>query len=117
MNIKQAISLVTFAIFIVLAVGSKEQTPEEKCADTTAAFVMSQEFVKKRLKAPATAEFPYTSSEGVSVIYLGDCKHKILAYVDAQNSFGAKIRTRYSAEVQNEKGTDTWRLLDLQMYE
>ncbi len=26
--------------------------------------------------------------------YLGDCKHKVNAYVDSQNSFGAMIRRR-----------------------
>lgn len=35
----------------------------------------------------------------------------------AQNSFGAMIRTKYYAEIKNEKGTENWRLLDVKMYE
>ena len=120
MNNKSILSLLTFVVFLALAVGSSDdRTPEQKaedtCKDTTMAFVMSQTFVKKRLKSPSTADFPYMSSEGVSVFYQGECKHQIFAYVDAQNSFGAMLRTEYYAEVQNEKGTDTWRLLDLKM--
>ena len=120
MNRKSALSFLAFGLFLVLAAGSSDnRTPEEKaddrCKDTITAFVMSQEFVKKRLKSPSTAEFPYSSSEGVTVLYQGECKHKIYAYVDAQNSFGAVIRTKYYAEVQNQKGTDTWRLLNLDM--
>lgn len=114
MNLKQLASFLAFMAFAFLAVGSKEQTAEEKCTDKIHAFVMSQEFVKKRLKAPSSAEFPYISSEGVSVIYLGECKHNISAYVDAQNSFGAKIRTRYSAQIQYDKGTDKWWLLAIE---
>ena len=120
MNKGNIASLSLLSFFLVLAAGSSDdRTPEQKaqanCEDTTSAFVMSQEFVTKKLKAPSTAKFPYTSDEGVNVVYQGECKHKILAYVDSQNSFGAMIRTKYYAEVQNKKGTDTWILLDIQM--
>lgn len=117
MKLKYIASLLAFIIFIILALGSEEKTPEEKCADTTMAFVMSQDFVKRRLKSPSSAEFPYATSEGVNVIYLGDCKHKVYAYVDAVNSFGAKLRSKYYVELQNEKGTDEWKLLDLKLEE
>ena len=106
--------------FIVLAVGSSDsRTPEEKakagCEDPIAAFVMSQSFVKDRLKAPATADFPSFSDSGVSVKYVGDCTHEVRAYVDAQNAFGANIRNRYYVKLKNQKGTDTWNALDIQM--
>ncbi len=122
MNRKSILSFLAFGIFLVLAAGSSDdRTPEQKaednCKDTDMAFVMSQTFVEDKLKSPSTAEFPYSSSKGVNVHYQGECRHKISAYVDAQNSFGAMIRTKYYAEVQNEKGTDIWRLLNLKLYE
>ncbi len=108
-----------FFIIIILGVitnGFKLPVPNSECENAIAAFVMAQKFVEERLKAPSTAKFPYSSSEGVRIEYQGDCKYKVRAYVDAQNSFGAMIRTRYYAEVQNTKGTDKWRLLDISMY-
>ena len=67
MENKSALSLLAFGVYLVLAGGSSDdRTPEQKaedaCKDTTMAFVMSQQFVKKRLKSPSTADFPYTSS-------------------------------------------------------
>lgn len=89
---------------------------EKTCSNTTLAFVMSQDFVTKQLKAPATADFPNISSEGVSVNYLGNCVHEIRAYVDAQNSFGANIRSHYYVKIKNELNTDSWSLLKIQIY-
>lgn len=97
-----------------------ERTPEQvaqaRCEDTLNAFVMSKAFVRERLKAPATAEFPWgTRGPDVSVTYLGGCTHEVRAYVDAENSFGAKLRSRYYAKIQNKIGTDTWLILDLRI--
>jgi len=78
---------------------------------------MSQTLVKKRLNAPSTADFPSITDSKVSVKYLGECTHELRGYVDAQNSFGAKIRSHYYVKVQNEKGTDTWKALDVQILE
>lgn len=120
MNKSHIASLAMLSFFLVLAAGSSDdRTPEEKaqaeCENKTSAFIMTQEFVTKRLKSPSTAKFPHASDDGVNLAYQGECKHKVLAYVDSQNGFGAMIRTKYYAEIQNKKGTDTWILLDLQM--
>jgi hypothetical protein len=109
---KHLLALGLFVAFLVLAIGSSQnQTPEQKaqsqCEDKTTAFVMSQSFVKKQLRAPATAEFPWVSDCDVTVNYLGDCTHEVRAYVDAQNAFGAKLRNRYYVKLKNQKGTDT----------
>lgn len=118
MNNKVVLSVIGFAFFIVIASGSgDDRTPEQKakdnCEDTTMAFIMSQNFVKKHLKSPSTAEFPYSHNDGVRITYQGDCKHEIWAYVDSQNSFGATIRTKYYAVVKNQYGTDKWMLIDI----
>jgi serine/threonine protein kinase len=88
---------------------------QAQCESKISAFVMSHEFVKRQLKAPATAEFPSFSDQDVHVNYLGDCTHEVRAYVDAQNSFGAKLRNNYYVKLQNEKGTDTWRALEVEV--
>jgi hypothetical protein len=76
-----------------------EQVAQARCEDSIAAFVMSKEFVKQRLKAPASADFHWgTQGPDVSVMYVGGCTHEVRAYVDAENSFGAKLRSRYYAK-------------------
>jgi len=120
MNKQSLISFSILTLFLIMAAGSSDdRTPEEKakddCEDTTMAFIMTQGFVADQLKSPASADFPYAHDNGVKIVYQGDCKHKVWAYVDAQNSFGALMRTKYYAEIQNEYGKDTWRLLDIQM--
>jgi hypothetical protein len=49
------------------------------------------------------------------VTYVGECTHEVLSYVDAENSFGAKIRSQYYAKLKNDKGTDNWQLITLKM--
>lgn len=62
------------------------------------------------LKAPATAEF--ASLDDIEAVGLdltepdGPTKkeYKILGYVDAQNSFGAKLRNKFSCDVTGWSG-------------
>lgn len=84
---------------------------EKLCADSRSAYSVSQKFAAKLLKAPSTAKFP--EYREISVKYVGNCIHQVDAFVDAQNSFGAQIRTKYHAEVQNQKGSDNWKALDV----
>jgi len=74
------------------------------------AYVMSQDFVKQRLKSPATADFPYLPKITRAI---GDCKYKIIAYVDSQNSFGALLRATYSATMLHNYETGGWLALEL----
>jgi hypothetical protein len=85
----------------------------EACGDTTMAFVMSQEFVKRSLKAPSTAEFPWFTDDQVAVTQRPDCGFRIVAWVDAQNGFGAQIRSRYVVELKYLDGSGEWQLTDI----
>lgn len=74
------------------------------------AFVMTQEPVKRSLKAPSSASFPYFSDKQVSVTTKPNCVFQVRGFVDAQNSFGAMLRNSYTAEIRfNEDGT--WSLI------
>lgn len=79
------------------------------------AFEMCKDFVKDRLKAPATAAFPdYWDKDGeVSVTRSGDT-YTVVSHVDAQNSFGALLSNDFECEVTNVEG-DRWRLEALDM--
>ena len=70
------------------------------CADTDAAkinaFVWSQSVVEKRLKSPGAANFPKINAPGVSVSRTAPCEFYVRGFVDAQNGFGAVLRSTYS---------------------
>lgn len=79
-------------------------SPVDYCADTgvakDGALFASQNFVKQRLKAPSSAQFPTSSTApGVRVIQQGQCKFMVVAWTDAQNSFGVPLRMQYAAVV------------------
>lgn len=68
------------------------------------AFVMANEFVKRELKAPATAVFPSITDSGVLVTRTPSrtgkqCAFRVLTFVDAQNSFGAQLRSGFVVQV------------------
>lgn len=87
----------------------------KKCSDTTMAFVMSQTFVKHALKAPSTAEFPWITDEMVSIAQRPDCGFRVIAWVDAQNGFGAQIRTRYRTDLKYVDASGAWQLVDIEI--
>lgn len=110
------IAVAFFAILWIMGSGSSpnpEREAQRRCESPDAAYQMAQRFVKKRLKAPSTADFPSLLSDDVTVGYLGDCTHEVAAHVDAQNGFGAQVRRAFYAKIQNEQGTANWRLLDV----
>lgn len=86
------------------------------------AFVMCQLYVQNRLKAPSTAEFATSSNSNIQD--LGNNTFEILSHVDAQNSFGAVLRTNYYCKIQyigdasnDESQSRFWKLIDLQINE
>ena len=79
------------------------------------AFVESQSYVGMQLKAPSTAKWPYISDRDVHVSYREGCTYVVKAWVDAQNGFGAEIRTIYVMKLRYNPVDDTWIYLDLTM--
>lgn len=72
-----------------------EQRKDRDCKSETMHHVMSDKLIKERLKSPSTAKF---SSYGESqAVYLGNCRVRHTGYVDAQNSFGAIVRSQYNS--------------------
>ena len=86
---------------------------QKDCDDTTMAYVMSQNFVKQRLKAPGSAEFPYLNGRDVVSASDHKCTFYVSAYVDSQNGFGASIRTYYKATMTYDRNEKLWRAPEL----
>jgi hypothetical protein len=93
------LALVLGAIVLSIYHSGKNSEPRDPCKDNIAAFVMAQEFVSRQLKAPGSAEYPWFSDPLVSVANLGGCRFVVSGYVDAENSFGAKLRSRFVVEL------------------
>ncbi len=72
-------------------------------------WVAAMSAVKDDLKNPGTANFPAYSRTYVSD--LGGGRHRVRAFVDAQNAMGASVRTEFLCTVRNE--ADGWRVESL----
>lgn len=89
--------------------------PRDPCEDMFGAQDMAEQYVQGKLKAPSTAVFPGKDATGVTIVKIEACKFRAVGYVDAENSFGAMIRTAYTVELEPGKKKDEWRLSNLQM--
>ena len=98
--------------------GIAKKGDKERCRSRFSrihAYNVAQQFVAQQLKAPSTAEFP--SVRDVTIVTTGRCGFTINGYVDAQNSFGATLRTRYTATVTRPEDSGGWRLDGLRILE
>jgi hypothetical protein len=80
--------------------------------DAVEAWTMCQGFVEDRLVAPATAEYPFDFRPYVED--LGGGRFVVAAYVDAENEFGAQLRSDFRCDVAYQ-GDGTWELVSLEV--
>lgn len=112
---------VLIGIIVLISIFSSggEKTPpvswEEK-DNSSMAYIMGEDFVKRNLKSPSTAKFPGVLSRDGHVLKGDDNQYVINSYVDSQNSFGATIRTNFILIIQQVSEKD-WRLIDIQFLE
>jgi hypothetical protein len=93
---------VAFSVFVgIFSVFNSEKSG----GDTYEAWWYATEFVQDRLKSPSSAKF---SPHRESIVAKMDTNHyTVMGWVDAQNSFGATLRTGWEATVRHD--TDGWR--------
>jgi len=106
------VCLVVFLV-IVMIIGQYAESPDSGSGDAVKnrefdAHVTAMGFVKRHLKAPSTADFGY-QTESECVTSLGDGRYRVSGWVDAENSFGAKIRNNYSCTIRD-LGGGKWAL-------
>jgi hypothetical protein len=90
---------IILAVGVVLFVFSKmcgSGDSQNSNYSEASALVMSRHFVEDQLKAPATADF---SDDTENVVKINDSTYDVQSYVDSENSFGAKLRSRYSCTI------------------
>ena len=79
------------------------------------ALSMAQGFVKERLVAPGSAEWPsFWEPTSEHVTALDNKRYRVRSWVDSQNRFGALLRIEYTAVVVD-AGNDRWTLESLDL--
>lgn len=101
-------------LFMAACAQGPQQQKQDVYGSPQGAYDISKSFVTKSLKAPSTAKFPLFSDEDVIISSLSYGEYKISAWVDAQNSFGAMLRTPYKCSVQY-VGKNEWVLKDIKL--
>ena len=114
-----SICLLIISLSIIFSGGDSEQNEpqlnefgEYYEVDNAAACVMAQLMIEGQLKAPSTAEFQWCHD--ADILYFGNQTYKVYSYVDAQNSFGAMIRTKYWVRLIDQG--ETWHMEDFLIY-
>lgn len=87
----------------------EERAAQTKTAELSYSWYACREFIKDRLKAPSTADFERENLD--HVIMQSSDTYLVSMRVDAENSFGVKLRGDYLCTIKK-SGTD-WALVDL----
>lgn len=87
-----------------------EPHQERECKSKSAAYTAVKRSIEYRLKAPSTADWPGRGDSQVLVASTNpeECAYEVWGYVDAQNGFGAMIRTDYYAKTRYSKEESRW---------
>lgn len=87
-----------FFVLVALSGGCRDKPrPRKESDQKITALTYCQQEVKKKLKAPGTAKFSWTAANDLSS--LGGGRYKVESWVDAQNSFGALLRSEFTCIV------------------
>lgn len=78
------------------------------------AYYMCEQWVKKRLKSPKTADFPGVFDGKFDNTYKEGAEYQIWSYVDSENSFGATLRTGFTC-ITKQTSEDDWELVTLEI--
>jgi hypothetical protein len=103
--------VIVLAVFAATAPKIEDTTQSREASPCTSrgriyAEVFAEVYVKTKLKAPSTAKF--AGPEAYSTWWVGECKFAVSSYVDAENSFGAQVRNKFTAKVHYDPREDRW---------
>lgn len=87
-----------------------KQTARAERDHEITATVICEMAIKAALRSPATADFPWLP-DGVGRLINDNDIMRVLTYVDAQNGFGATVRTRFKCDCR--QTGEKWVVVDL----
>ena len=108
--------------------GSYQKTPAQVAAEKarkvardreTMAIVIAEDAIEKQLKSPSTADFSGVRDTRSGRLEDGGPNDwVVIGYVDAQNGFGAMIRSNYQVVIEFEEGrSDSYRIKSANLLE
>ena len=87
--IERLLFVMTFLVLAWVLFGSTEtdEPADPACANSSTAWTMTKAIVRQHLGRPLAVKFPDPSARGgledIRLSYLGDCRHRITAFVEA----------------------------------
>lgn len=63
-------------------------------------YIYAENYVKRNILTPSTAEFAGYDNPDTKIINLGDGNYSVSSYVDCQNAFGAMVRSKFYCTVK-----------------
>jgi hypothetical protein len=110
-NLIATFLVIAFVIWAVVSCSKSLDEASKTPADPAiAASVCAQNKVEAMLKSPKSADFPWL----IEAVLQKDGSYGVQSYVDAQNSFGAIIRTNFVCKVKviMDRGCETECIFD-----
>lgn len=102
---KKVIPLILIISLVCLLASSCSGEKDSNGNNKTWALATAQEIVSSRLKSPSSAKFSWPDETSVS---LSGNTWTVRGWVDAQNGFGASIRSNYAVRFESSaKGSYT----------
>lgn len=95
------LTVICSILLYILVSAAFNMPSQEEISETESrsdAYWCAREEVTSLLKSPSTAEFPNELYKNVTQ-KAGDNHYVVSSYVDAQNEFGAVLRSQYSCDV------------------
>ncbi|MCK5026785.1 MAG: hypothetical protein KAS07_00035 [Candidatus Pacebacteria bacterium] len=98
---KKPIVIFLIVMAIIIFWGSAGEPKQPRVVDSSDAVAVAVQHVKAVLSSPHSADFPildYVTED------LGDSTWEVTSYVDAQNAFGAEVRSWWTITVHHNGG-------------
>lgn len=86
-------------VVLMMLPESEEKKRERELTDArVSTAVLCENEMSRRLRSPGTADYPFGHVTTVTAV--GANRYRLVSYVDAQNGFGAQVRSRFGCVVE-----------------
>lgn len=106
--------LLIFLCLFVFSCDVVDQDPESGF-NKLMAYSYSEDYVKKMLKDPASAEFASSEGKIAHTKHLGNWEYEVTSFVVSKNSFNANVKTAFYCRIIFDKEKDLVKLVDLKV--
>jgi hypothetical protein len=120
--IERLLIVMTFLVlaWVLFSSPDSDEPADPACGNSATAWSMTKSIVRQHLGRPLSVSFPDPSAwgglEDISLNYLGDCRHRIAAFVDAFYRHDDPTRRSFVVELSYH-GQLGWRLDKLYIHD